>query len=64
MILDTFDEFNFMVILLFLFFILMSFIVIIIINAKQRNKNEESMSKYNKSPETTQIQCNKNDDKC
>ena len=36
MILDNYDDFNFMVILLFLYFILIGFIIIIIINIKNR----------------------------
>jgi hypothetical protein len=45
-LLDSFDEFNFMVVLLFSFFILMSFIIIIIVNFKKRNGN-------NRNPQTT-----------
>jgi len=38
-LLDNYDDFNFMVILLFLYFVLMAFIIIIIINAKNNAKN-------------------------
>jgi hypothetical protein len=37
-ILDTYDDFNFMVVLLFLYFVLVGFIIIIIINAKSKYK--------------------------
>ena len=45
-LLDSFDEFNFMVVLLFLFFIFLSFITIIIANLKNRSGN-------NRYPQTT-----------
>jgi len=45
-LLDSFDEFNFMVVLLFVFFIAMSFIIIIIANFKRRSGN-------NSNPQTT-----------
>ena len=54
MILDNYDDFNFMVILLFLFFILMSFIIMIITNAKSRNKyNQMNLQQNNQYPQTT-----------
>jgi len=40
MILDNYDDFNFMVILLFLFFMLMGFIIIIMINLKSKKFNK------------------------
>jgi hypothetical protein len=48
-LLDSFDEFNFMVVLLFLFFILISFIILIIVNFKKRNgiNRNPQMTYYN-----------------
>ena len=60
-VLDNFDDFNFMVILLFLYFVLIGFIIIIIINAKKnkninKNYNYTNPSQY---PQTTVMpQCN------
>lgn len=42
-LIDSFDEFNFMVVLLFLFFIFMSFITIIIMNFKRRSGNKSNL---------------------
>ena len=54
MILDNYDDFNFMVILLFLFFILISFIIMIITNLKSRNKyNQMNLQQNNQYPQTT-----------
>jgi hypothetical protein len=54
MILDNYDDFNFMVILLFLFFILISFIIMIITNVKSRNKyNQMNPQQTNQYPQTT-----------
>jgi hypothetical protein len=54
MILDNYDDFNFMVILLFLFFILMSFIIMIMTNLKTRNKyNKMNPQQNNQYPQTT-----------
>jgi len=54
MILDNYDDFNFMVILLFLFFILLSFIILIITNAKSRYKyNQVYQVQNNQYPQTT-----------
>jgi hypothetical protein len=52
MILDNYDDFNFMVILLFLFFILMSFIIMIMINAKSKAKYNQ-MYQLQNNPQTT-----------
>ena len=54
MILDNYDDFNFMVILLFLFFILLSFIIMIITNVKSRRKYEQIYQlQNNQYPQTT-----------
>ena len=54
MILDNYDDFNFMVILLFLFFILISFIILIIANTKSRHKhNQVYQVQNNQYPQTT-----------
>jgi hypothetical protein len=60
-ILDNFDDFNFMVILLFLFFVLMGFIIIIIVNVKNNSKYNMQMQyvQSNQYPQTTVMpQCN------
>lgn len=65
MILDNFDEFNFMVVIVFLFFMFMVFIIIIIVNNKERAKNgNDIFNSYN--PQTTQFVCNikSKDDTC
>lgn len=61
-VLDNFDNFNFMVVLLFLYVILMGFILMIIINVKTRAKyyNQQvgiQNQQANQYPQTTQIQC-------
>ena len=69
-ILDNFDNFNFMVVLLFLYVILMGFILMIIINVKTRAKyynqqvgiqnqqaNQQANQQFNQYPQTTQLQC-------
>jgi hypothetical protein len=43
MILDNYDSFNFMVVLVFLYFILVGFIIIIMINAKYHAKNNPAL---------------------
>ena len=54
MILDNYDDFNFMVILLFLFFILISFIILIITNVKARHKYIQLYQlQNNQYPQTT-----------
>jgi len=52
-ILDTYDDFNFMVVLLFLYFVLVGFIIIIIINAKSKYK-AQNPNLYPPSTTTTQ----------
>jgi hypothetical protein len=52
MILDNYDDFNFMVILLFLFFILISFIIMIMVNAKTKAKYIQMYQLQNE-PQTT-----------
>ena len=65
-VLDNFDNFNFMVVLLFLYVILMGFILMIIINVKTRAKyynqqvgiqNQQANQQANQYPQTTQLQC-------
>ena len=65
-VLDNFDNFNFMVVLLFLYVILMGFIIMIIINVKTRAKyynqqvgiqNQQANQQFNQYPQTTQLQC-------
>lgn len=61
-VLDNFDNFNFMVVLLFLYVILMGFILMIIINVKTRAKyyNQQvgiQNQQANQYPQTTQLQC-------
>ena len=62
MILDNYDDFNFMVILLFLYFVLIGFIIIIIVNLKRKynsNNNNTQVTQSNQYPQTTAIpQCN------
>ena len=54
MILDNYDDFNFMVILLFLYFVLVGFIIIIILNAKNKyNINNTQPVQSNQYPQTT-----------
>lgn len=62
-IIDSYDEFNFMVVLLFLFFVLMTFIIIIITNFKSRagfykKPFTTQMSISNETPQTTDYQYN------
>ena len=52
MILDNYDDFNFMVILLFLFFILITFIIMIMVNAKTKAKYIQMYQLQNE-PQTT-----------
>lgn len=61
-VLDNFDNFNFMVVLLFLYVILMGFILMIIINVKTRAKyyNQQvgiQNQQANQYPQTTKLQC-------
>lgn len=49
MLLDNYDDFNFMVILLFIYFILAGFIIVIIINLKNRKKIENAQAALNAS---------------
>ena len=65
-VLDNFDNFNFMVVLLFLYVILMGFILMIIINVKTRAKyynqqvgiqNQQANQQAIQYPQTTQLQC-------
>ena len=56
-VLDNYDDFNFMVILLFLYFILIGFIFIIIINAKERKSDNIQIIQSNQYPQTTMKQC-------
>jgi len=69
MILDNYDDFNFMVILLFLYFILVAFIIMIISNLKYKSKynKQQETSQSNQYPQTTTMpQCNPNktDEQC
>ena len=43
-LLDNYDDFNFMAILLFLYFVLLGFIVIIILNATAKYKQQNLIS--------------------
>ena len=58
-VLDNYDDFNFMVILLFLYFMLIGFIIMIIINANNENKpiNMQQITQSNKYPQTTNTYC-------
>ena len=57
-VLDNYDDFNFMVILLFLYFILVGFIFVIIINAKQKTSDTIiTITQSNQYPQTTMKQC-------
>ena len=62
-VLDNYDDFNFMVILLFLYFILIGFIFIIIINAKERKSDNIQITQSNQYPQSTMKQCVPNNTK-
>ncbi len=58
MLYDSYDPFNFMVILLFVYFILLLFIVIIVYNLIRRKKAEKQLQRNNQNiPQTTCVDC-------